>query len=150
MTTLTYPDISLLLPHAEPMILLDSVIFVTEDSIGTKVIIQPDSLFYETTSEYEGVGAWVGIEYMAQTMGAYAGYNALKNGGAVKIGFLLGTRQYQCHKAFFAAGTELHISAKSIMQADNGISAFECTIHENNQIIATAIINAYLPEDVII
>lgn len=147
MTSLTYPDVRLLLPHAEPMMLLDSVISLTNDSICTKVIIQPDSLFYETTPDYEGVGAWVGIEYMAQTMGAYAGYTALKNGGVVKIGFLVGSRHYHCHKTFFASGAILHISAKCIMQADNGISAFECCIHENNELIATAVINAYLPED---
>ena len=62
------PDIRSLVPHAGPMVLLDRVISVDEDSLLAEVRIRSDSLFCNT----DGVGAWVGIEYMAQAIGAWA------------------------------------------------------------------------------
>lgn len=148
MKNIKMPDITLLLPHAEPMLLLDRVISVGEDnSLTTEVVIRHDSLFCEEL----GVGSWVGIEYMAQTMGAYAGFQALKQGEPVKIGFLVGTRRYECSKPYFAIGTTLQITARCILESPNGLSAFECAIsdsNEKNEIIATATINAFLPENV--
>src|SRR5215471_7164387 len=86
------PDIRSLLPHAGPMVLLDRVISVDEDSLLAEVCIRSDSLFCNGG----GVGAWVGVEYMAQAIGAWAGYTAQLRGEPVKLGFLLGTRSYDC------------------------------------------------------
>ena len=85
------PDIRSLVPHAGSMVLLDRVISVEENSLCAEVGIRSDSLFCNA----DGVGAWVGIEYMAQAIGAYAGYRARLRGEPVKIGFLLGTRRYE-------------------------------------------------------
>ncbi len=63
------PDIRSLVPHAGPMVLLDRVISVDEDSLLAEVRIRSDSLF----CNIDGVGAWVGIEYMAQAIGAWRG-----------------------------------------------------------------------------
>src|SRR5688572_26717078 len=95
------PDISSLVPHARPMVLLDRVICADEESLSAEVSIRSDSLFCTA----EGVGAWVGLEYMAQAVAAYAGYVAHLRGEAVKIGFLLGTRRYDCNRPFFSVGT---------------------------------------------
>lgn len=138
------PDIKLLVPHAEPMLLLDRVISVSDNMLSTEVTIRSDSLFCDEL----GVGSWVGIEYMAQTMGAYAGFHAIKLGQPVKIGFLVGTRRYECSKPYFSIGSILTISARCILESPNGLSAFECAISEGNEIIATATINAFLPENV--
>ena len=76
------PDIRSLLPHAGPMVLLDRVISVDDDSLLAEVRIRSDSLFCDG----DGVGAWVGIEYMAQAIGAWAGYIARLRGEPVKLG----------------------------------------------------------------
>jgi len=145
-----YPDMRLLVPHTDSMMLLDRVISADQDSLCAEVIIKPESLFYSKNDE--GVGAWVGVEYMAQTIAAYAGYHALTHQKPAKIGFLVGTRRYECTKAFFANGDRLQITARSIFQADNGLASFECTINnkiidEYNQ-IASATINAFLPDNI--
>src|SRR5450830_981789 len=82
------PDIAMLVPHAAPMLLLDRVLRVDAETLCAEVAIRPDSLFYGE----RGIGAWVGIEYMAQAIAAYAGYHAQQRGEPVKIGFLLGAR----------------------------------------------------------
>ena len=74
-----------LLPHASPMIMIDRVVSVSEDYFEAEVVVRPDSLFCDGTA----VNAWVGIEYMAQAVAAYAGAEAIAAGRPVKIGFLL-------------------------------------------------------------
>ena len=141
-----YPDIRSLVPHAGIMVLLDRVISVDAESLCAEVMITSHSLFYEVTGDKEGVGAWVGIEYMAQAIAAYAGYHALRQGEKVSIGFLVGTRNYQCNKAFFEKGCILKIHIRCILQADNGISVFECTISDADTEIASATLNTFLPD----
>ena len=74
------PDIRSLVPHSGTMVLLDRVISADENTLCAEVVIRPDSLFYADG----GVGAWVGIEYMAQAIGAYAGYRARLRGEFIR------------------------------------------------------------------
>lgn len=150
MDKINFPDIHLLLPHTGSMMLLDCVISADQDSLCAEVMIKPESLFY--SKDDGGVGAWIGVEYMAQTIAAYAGYHALIHHQPVRIGFLVGTRRYECIKPFFANGDILQISVRNIFQADNGLASFECIInHKKNDAynqIASATINAFLPDDI--
>src|SRR2546426_3960121 len=88
------PEIRSLVPHSGPMVLLDRVVSVDEESLCAEVLIRADSMFCAAG----GVGAWVGLEYMAQAIAAYAGYGARLRGAPVKIGFLLGSRRYECRR----------------------------------------------------
>ena len=137
------PDIRALVPHAGPMVLLDRVTAADEESLSAEVTIRPDSLFCTS----EGVGAWVGLEYMAQAIGAYAGYIANRRGEPVKIGFLLGTRCYECTRPFFAVGTRLEINVKRVFQSDNGMGSFECRIADGNDQLASVTLTVYQPVD---
>jgi predicted hotdog family 3-hydroxylacyl-ACP dehydratase len=74
------------------------------------------------------VGAWVGVEYMAQAVAAHAGHGARLRGEAVRVGFLLGTRRYQCDVDAFAAGSELVIEAVRCFHDDEGMAMFACRI----------------------
>ncbi len=77
-------DIRLLVPHEGHMVLLDRVVEACRESVTAELEIRPDSLFCEDG----GVGAWVGLEYMAQAIAAHAGHLARQRGDAVKVGFL--------------------------------------------------------------
>jgi predicted hotdog family 3-hydroxylacyl-ACP dehydratase len=140
-----FPAIHTLVPHAKPMLLLDRVIAADAESLTAEIIIRADSLFFN--KQINGVAAWVGVEYMAQTVAAYAGYVAQQNNEAVKVGFLLGTRRYECQRPFFALNSVLHIYAKCILQADNGLGSFECMIQNEETQLASAIINAFQPDN---
>ncbi|MGH7796390.1 MAG: 3-hydroxylacyl-ACP dehydratase [Candidatus Binatia bacterium] len=137
------PDIGSLVPHAGPMVLLDRVISADEESLCAEVSIRSDSLFCGA----EGVAAWVGLEYMAQTISAYAGYSAHLRGDPVKIGFLLGTRCYECSRPFFAVGTRLRIHVKRLFQSENGMGSFECRIDDGQENLASVILTVYQPAD---
>ena len=74
-----------------------------------------------------GVPAWVGLEYMAQTVAAYSGALGLARGGAVKVGMLLGTREYAADVPRFAPG-ELEVLARIDIFQENGVSSVHCRI----------------------
>ena len=66
------PDIRDLLPHSGPMVLLDHVVAADDESLCAAVRVRENSLFYVDGA----VGGWVGLEYMAQSIGAFAGFHA--------------------------------------------------------------------------
>lgn len=132
-----------LVPHAGALRLLDSAIEGDQESLVAQVQIREDSLFFDG----EGVGAWVGIEYMAQAVAAWAGWRARLTGGEPSIGFLLGSRSFRCHVPRFALGQVLRVQAQRQFQADNGLGQFDCSLSIDGQCVAEAALTVFQPED---
>lgn len=131
-----------LVPHSGSMSLLDEIIDFGDDWLHAKVKITSDSMFVEEP----GVPALVGIEYLAQAVAAYAGLQERKIGKKPKLGFLLGVRKYICSTDYFPIGETLILQVQLEMQADNGLSAFNCVLI-GDQIEASARLNVYQPDD---
>lgn len=141
------PDVRELVPHAGPMVLLDRVVSVDKDMLCAEVAIGPQTLFCDG----QGVGSWVGIEYMAQAVAAFAGYEARQRGEPVRVGFLLGSRRYECARPAFAMGSRLHVHVQRTLQGENGLGAFECRIEDAAQPgapLASATITVFQPDNV--
>lgn len=140
------PDIRKLVPHSGPMVLLDRIVEIALEGLCAEVTIRADSLFCREN----GVGAWVGLEYMAQAIAAHAGYVAHTRGEPAKIGFLLGTRRYVSHRDVFAVGCVLRVHVQCELLASNGVGSFTCRItdsaNETND-VATATLTVFQPED---
>ncbi|HSE86492.1 MAG TPA: hotdog family protein [Candidatus Binatia bacterium] len=142
---MSMPDIRSLVPHTGPMVLLDRVISADEDSLCAEIRIRSDTLF---GGPY-GVGAWVGIEYMAQAIAAWAGYTAQLRGEPVKLGFLLGARRYECSRSIFVLGSVLRVHVQRLFQNDNGLGSFECRIDDIRGPLATATVTVFQPPNVV-
>ena len=125
------------------MCLLDRLLAVEGERLSAEVVVPAQSLF----SHDGGVGAWVGIEYMAQAVAAWAGWQARAEGHAPRIGLLLGTRRYRCSVPRFAAGQRLQVDIERGYQADNGLGQFECRIHADGVELASAQLTVFGPED---
>jgi predicted hotdog family 3-hydroxylacyl-ACP dehydratase len=135
------PDIRSLVPHERSMLLLDRVLAADADSLCAEVTIRPDSLFCTE----DGVGAWIGIEYMAQAIAAHAGHLAHLRGEPVTIGFLLGSRRYDCARPAFAVGSVLRVHVRCLLLADNGLGSYECRIEDDNDVVANATVSVFQP-----
>ena len=136
------PDIRSLVPHSGRMVLLDRVVSADDESLCAEVEIKRDSLFCST----DGVSGWIGIEYMAQAVAAYAGYSAKLRGEPVKIGFLLGARRYKCSRSSFAIGSILKVYVRRLLIDGNGLASFECRIDDDGmKEIATATLTVFQP-----
>ncbi|HQQ75497.1 MAG TPA: hypothetical protein PK031_10130, partial [Pseudomonadales bacterium] len=128
----------------------DEVVDYDETFASALIYITAESPFFD--AELGGVPSWVGMEYMAQTIGIWAGHQQLINNKPVQAGFLLGCRSYDCNSAVFPAGCTLQLSAKPVYLDDIGIGAFDCAINSENivganNIHASAQIKAFRPQD---
>ncbi|MGF6272790.1 putative hotdog family 3-hydroxylacyl-ACP dehydratase [Massilia sp. UYP11] len=139
-------DIHSLVPHSGAMSLLGRLLAADDENLCAEVTITPDSMFCVDGA----VGAWVGVEYMAQAVAAHAGHAARLRGAPVRVGFLLGTRRYACSVPAFAAGSRLHVHVQRALQGENGLGAFDCRIVDGNdgRELATATITVFQPNNV--
>lgn len=129
-----------LIPHAGNMMLLQRVIEFEPEKLVAEVVVRDDALFGDELS----VPAWLGIEYMAQTVAALGGMKRRLAGKPINLGFLLGTRRYQCNVDRFAVGASLTVSAEHLIQ-DQGLGVFDCRIDAEG-IAAAAKLNVYQPD----
>ena len=97
-------------------------------------------------ADAEGVPAWIGLEYMAQTIAAYSGLQERLNGGKPKIGFLLGSRKYLCNAERFEIGQKLRLKVYPEILGGNGLNVFNCEL-QGDGVNASAMINVFQPED---
>ncbi|MFC3458328.1 MULTISPECIES: ApeP family dehydratase [Massilia] len=143
---MSLPDIHSLVPHSGAMSLLDTLLAVDAETLTAQVTIRRDTMFLVDGA----VGAWVGVEYMAQAVAAHAGHAARQRGEPVRVGFLLGSRRYACAVPAFALGSVLHIHVQRALQGENGLGAFDCRIDDANGglELATATITVFQPDHV--
>jgi predicted hotdog family 3-hydroxylacyl-ACP dehydratase len=130
-------------PHRGRMLLVDRLLAHDEDAVAVGAAIRADNLF----ADAQGVPAWIGIEYMAQAIAAWAGCRALARSEPVRIGFLLGARRYDGDPRHFAIGTMLRIEARRELFGDNGMGMFACRILEGDTELARAQVAVFEPPD---
>ena len=129
-----------LVPHAKPMLLLDEVLQSGGDYIVCGLEVRRDGLFDSNGQ----VPALVGLEYMAQTVAAFSGLQAVRKGGKPRLGFLLGTRKFFTNTAEFSCGASLTIRAQQAIKSSDGMAAFECVL-EGTNVKQTATLTVYEP-----
>ena len=78
-----YPPIEQLLPHRPPMILIDRLVWTNGVATVCEVTIGPHSMFIQAV----GVPAFVGIEYMAQTVAAHGATSPIWRGSPLLWGY---------------------------------------------------------------
>lgn len=130
-------------PHQGPMSLLDSIEEHGEETLTAAVEIRPGATFEQDGS----VPAWVGIEYMAQAIAAYAGVIAHEAGEAVKPGFLIGIRKFTSDIPAFPVGSNLQIKVERVVMGENGLGVFDCQIYCGEQ-QANAKLNVFQPDNI--
>lgn len=133
--------ISRMTPHKAPMLLLDRAVAMDEEAFEAELSIRPDSEFCVDGQ----VGAWVGIEYMAQTVAAFAGAEALRHGQPVNVGFLLGTRRYESAVPAYPVGSRLRVRVAKVLHDPSGLSVVDASIRDlgSDRVLATASLTVF-------
>ncbi|MGH7653218.1 MAG: 3-hydroxylacyl-ACP dehydratase [Gemmatimonadaceae bacterium] len=138
---MTLPDIREVVPHSGRMVLLDRLVAFDGESLTAEVLIRAEALF----ADEHGVGAWIGVEYMAQAVAALAGIKARRDGGRARIGYLVGARHYTCNVPYFPLGAALRISVRRDGPGDLRLGSFACSI-TGAGIVADATVTVFQPE----
>lgn len=132
-----------LVPHRDAMCFLHSVLSADASNLVADLMVRGDGVFGDGSS----VPAWVGIEYMAQAVAAWAGVRSAAGGGGPKLGFLLGTRRYNAYQPHFAHGSRLTVQVHCELLADNGLGMFSCRLLEGERLLADAQLSVFEPEN---
>jgi len=133
-------------PHTAGLCLLDTLIAVDEQSLTARLTPRADDLFAEPAAgtpaagtpaagtpaagtpaagtPAAGIPGWVGIEWLAQAVAAWAGWHAAQRGESPAVGFLVGSRHYISHYPHFSIGAPLEVRIRCDFVAANGLGQF--------------------------
>ncbi|MCW5220043.1 hypothetical protein D5041_09740 [Verminephrobacter aporrectodeae subsp. tuberculatae] len=135
------PCVADLVPHSGTMRWLDRVIRVNAERAVAEADIRGTSLFVRAGR----LDAWIGIEYMAQTISVWAGHRALQEGRSIALGFLVGTRRYDVHRQSFQVGECLRMEADCELMGSDGLGMFACRILVGDEVAARANLSVFEP-----
>lgn len=122
-------DVRELVPHGGAMLLIDKLTSATDTRLEAFCVVRNDGLFNLADGR---VPATTAVEYMAQTVAAFAGVRAAGKHEAIKPGLLLGVRNFASSVAYLTPGDRLDVSATLVIESVNGLAVFDCEIKGPN------------------
>ena len=133
-----------LIKHRRGMLLVDRLVSYNLSEVVVEVVLKEDASFLN--EDY--VPAWVGIEYAAQAVAAWAGLQAIQDDKETKIGLLLSCRKYKSTRPRFMLGEVLNVHAREEF-SDGQMGAYSCSIYDEagNEVV-TVSLSAFMPENV--
>jgi predicted hotdog family 3-hydroxylacyl-ACP dehydratase len=130
---ISHPTPEQVLPHRGRMLLLSRIVSVQADGLVGEADISPQCPFADGP---RGVPRWVGIEFMAQAVGAFDGLRELNADHPIMPGYLLGTRRLENVRGYFSFGSVLSISVRELMMGENGMGAYACELRCNDSVMS--------------
>lgn len=138
MTYASPPDIALALPrpiaeyvpHTAGMCLLDTLVAADAQGLTARLAPRADDLFAEAARvpaagmPAQSIPGWVGIEWLAQAVAAWAGWQAAQRGESPALGFLVGSRHYTSRRPHFSIGESFEVRIRCDCVAANGLGQF--------------------------
>jgi predicted hotdog family 3-hydroxylacyl-ACP dehydratase len=121
------PDVSELLMHRPPMLLIDQVQSFDAESVTMLYTPQTQAWYADSDGN---MPAWIGIELMAQAIGCHVALNKRLQQQAPKQGVLLGSRRYLATVPAFTGNRQLCIYATLVFRDESGLAAYDCTIYD--------------------
>jgi len=128
-----FPPIAQLVPHGESMLELERLVDWAPGRAECTMRIAPTSRFVDAGA-LETVFL---LEPMGQAVAACLGYEAYRSGEGVRIGMIVGCREFRAHVPRVAVGTALRIQVER-RSGNAETSRFECEVDCDGRPIATA------------
>lgn len=138
---MSYPAIAELVIHRPPMLLLDRLVDTSDTSATCEVTLSTDSTFIRQGR----ARAVVSLEYMAQCVAVFAGYQRYIKGKKPTIGYFIGARDVVLGADMLEAGDRLLVRAEHSWIGEKTAS-FKCSVERGAQTIATAMLSVYTPD----
>ena len=156
-TPLTCPitDIAPLLPHSGRMVLLDSITDYGEHHLTATASVGENHILLQNGR----LPCMLGMEIMAQGIGALTGCHSINAGRPIRLGFLLGTRKLNLFADSIPLHTRLSVRVQESMMDNTGFGVFDCSLHwtdapDNqrhllpaNGLLIQAALNVYSPQN---
>lgn len=133
------------LPHDAPMLLLDEIVAVTDETAHCRVVVNAAGVLAPFLDTDGALPGWYALELMAQTVGVWSGWHRHQRGQqSIDLGMVLGARELVCAAGAMPANATLDIDVKLLMQ-DDRFGSFECAISANGEPLASGRVNTFQP-----
>ena len=146
MSKATQPTLPLpaeaLIPHRQPMCMVDQLIEVHDRGGTVEAIIASDNVLLDDDAQLDPLGA---VEMMAQAFAAVKGYADRLSDEPVKQGYLVGLRKIQFLGNVYA-GDRLRISVETV-GAISGFVVVAGEVTRDQNVIARGELKLWTPED---
>ncbi|OHV10546.1 hypothetical protein [Kushneria phosphatilytica] len=139
-----WPDIETLVPHAGRMCLLDTVLAC--DSHHIEAVITPTK--QDPFASEAGVGAHVGLEWMAQAVAAWATLNASNESRVSEPapGMLISSRHFETTRDYFIFDEPVMVIVELEFSGANGLRSFHGKLTVADQLCAEGVFRIYQPD----
>lgn len=107
-------------PHSQGMCLLERIVAVDDDSLSAEITPSAEDIF----AHDDGIPGWIGLEWLAQAIAAWAGWHGAQRGESPAPGLLIGTRRFAVMQDHFAFGATVRVTIRLDFRADNGLGQF--------------------------
>ncbi len=127
MLLLLKKPVSELLPHSEPMVLIDAIENLSSETITCRACYK-DTGFFRSKS---GVPIPWAVEIIAQACALFVSIREYESG--ITQGRLLKCRQFRCNTAFLPYDHDFRIEAQLTLAGDSGLWLFKGAITDQKQ-----------------
>lgn len=121
------PPVAEIVPYSGSMVLLSRVLDHDENRTVCSVELDEQVFLCDANGN---IGAWVGLEYMAQCISAHAGLVGRASGEPPRVGLLLGSRRLIFHTSRFHSGKTLLVTAQRAWGSGGGLVSFDCSVRD--------------------
>lgn len=133
-----FPPIAHLMPHREPMVLLDRLVDWSPGHVECATRVRETARFVE-----DGLLlAPFTIEHMAQAVAVCLGYEAYRGGRGVRVGMIVSCRTFDAHLDSASTGDELMIRADR-ERGNETLSHFRCEVRRGKDAFASATLTLF-------
>ena len=139
-----FPPISVLIPHQDPMVLLDQILEWEPGHIECGLLVQSKARFVED----DALAAPFTIEHMAQAVAACLGYEAYRGGRGVRVGMIIACREFKALVPAISVGSNLQIRADR-ERGSESLSHFHCEVRQEEDVLATATLTLFHGETLV-
>ncbi len=131
-----------LVPHRPPFLLVDRLLEFTGQIGVVESVPAPDNLFLDEDGYIEIIAM---VEIMAQAAAAVKGYSDIRNGRAIRKGFLVDVREFQfkkrCHEG------DIILVRVEIAKCFSGFSIVNGSIVCRGREIAAGALKLWVPDE---
>lgn len=147
-------DVAALLPHSGQMVLLEQILDYNDNELIARTHLHPSCPLIQADGT---IPAWMGMELLAQSVGALNGIQAQQAGEKVNIGFLLGTRKLSLLASHLPLQQSLIAQVHLSIRDTNGFAVFDSRLYQAEKPLAwhetpdnlliQAALNLFRPKD---
>ena len=138
---MTYPAFAELVPHTEPMVLLDALVDWREGEAHCVFEVKPRTPFV-----HDGVlRSPMLLEHMAQAVAACLGYEAFRSGIGVRVGMIIACKQLEVFVDEVTVGTSLDVHVRRTRGSDV-LSHFDCRVERAGERVVTSTLTLFHAE----